>query len=74
MHGPTCIFWANLTPFSLKPGGMPFVFLDRVPYKTSAAWQKYPGLADILQDEPCLPKHNGARLPGTARAFLLIRD
>ena len=19
MHGPTCIFWANLTPFSLKP-------------------------------------------------------
>jgi hypothetical protein len=18
MHGPTCIFWANLTPFSLK--------------------------------------------------------
>jgi hypothetical protein len=53
---------------------MPFVFLDRVPYKTSAAWQKYPGLADILQDEPCLPKHNGARLPGTARAFLLIRD
>ena len=21
MHGPTCIFWANLTPFSLQPGG-----------------------------------------------------
>ena len=21
MHGPTCIFWANLTPFSLKTGG-----------------------------------------------------
>jgi hypothetical protein len=21
MHGPTCIFWANLTPFSLKAGG-----------------------------------------------------
>ena len=19
MHGPTCIFWTNLTPFSLKP-------------------------------------------------------
>jgi beta-glucosidase len=21
MHGPTCIFWANLTPFSLKVSG-----------------------------------------------------
>ena len=21
MHGPTCIFWTNLTPFSLKTGG-----------------------------------------------------
>ena len=21
MHGPTCIFWANLTPFSLEAGG-----------------------------------------------------
>ena len=23
MHGPTCIFWANLTPFSLKAGAHP---------------------------------------------------
>jgi sucrose-6-phosphate hydrolase SacC (GH32 family) len=22
MHGPTCIFWANLTPFALKPGAI----------------------------------------------------
>jgi hypothetical protein len=21
MHGPTCIFWANLTPFSLQDAG-----------------------------------------------------
>ena len=21
MHGPACIFWANLTPFSLQAGG-----------------------------------------------------
>jgi hypothetical protein len=21
MHGPTCIYWANLTPFSLKMHG-----------------------------------------------------
>ena len=31
MHGPTCIFWANLTPFSFQwatPGavGFPFAF------------------------------------------------
>ena len=26
MHGPTCIFWANLTPFSsLEDGGRNFV-------------------------------------------------
>jgi hypothetical protein len=22
MHGPTCIFWANLTPFSLQGGNL----------------------------------------------------
>ena len=36
----------------------PFMFLDRMPYKTSAAWKKYPGLAGILSDAPCEPKHN----------------
>jgi hypothetical protein len=30
--------------------------LDSVPYNTSAAWQKYPDLANILHDEPCTPK------------------
>ena len=34
------------------------MFLDRVPYNSSAAWSKYPGLADILEDSPCAPKHN----------------
>ena len=24
MHGPTCIFWANLTPFSLQVVGIVF--------------------------------------------------
>ena len=37
---------------------MPFGFLDRVPYNTSKAWKKYPGLANILADAPCEPKHN----------------
>ena len=27
MHGPTCIFWANLTPFSLQHVGTAFGFL-----------------------------------------------
>ena len=30
--------------------------LDSVPYNTSAAWAKYPDLANILSDEPCTPK------------------
>ena len=31
-------------------GRMPYVFLDRVPYNTSAVWkEKYPGLVNILQ-------------------------
>ena len=41
-----------------KPSEAPFMFLDRVPYNSSAAWKKYPGLADILEDSPCAPKHN----------------
>ena len=32
--------------------------LDSVPYNTSAAWAKYPDLANILSDEPCTPKYN----------------
>ena len=39
-------------------GRLPFSFLSRVPYNTSSAWAKYPGLADILSDDPCEPKHN----------------
>ena len=35
----------------------PYMFLDRVPY-ASAAYAKYPGLATILTDDPCTPKHN----------------
>ena len=34
---------------------VPFAFLQRVPYK-SAAWSKYPDMANILDDEPCTPK------------------
>ena len=34
------------------------MFLGRVPYNTSDAWKKYPGLATILDDDPCEPKHN----------------
>jgi hypothetical protein len=37
---------------------MPFAFLSRVPYNTSAAWMKYPDLANILSDDPCTPKYN----------------
>jgi hypothetical protein len=40
-----------------KPGHLPYDFLTRVPYK-SAAWAKYPDLANILTDDPCTPKHN----------------
>ena len=53
-------------------GRLPFAFLSRVPYATSAAWSKYPGLAGILDDEPCLPKHNVVShnvLCGGATAF-----
>jgi hypothetical protein len=39
-------------------GKLPYAFLSRVPYSTSAAWQKYPDLASILDDDPCTPKHN----------------
>jgi len=39
-------------------GRLPYEFLFRVPYNTSAAWKKYPDLAGILEDEPCTPKHN----------------
>lgn len=55
-----------------KPGALPFGFLGRVPYNTSAAWRKYPGLPGILSDDPCTPKHNvisGNILCGGARAF-----
>jgi hypothetical protein len=31
MHGPTCIFWANLTPFSLQA----YLFVHRQP---RSAW------------------------------------
>ena len=38
-------------------GKLPYSFLARVPYNGSA-YAKYPGLGDILHDDPCLPKHN----------------
>lgn len=38
-------------------GRMPFDFLARVPYATSAAWAKYPDLKNLLSDEPCLAKY-----------------
>jgi len=38
-------------------GRLPYDFLARVPYK-SGPWLKYPGLADILNDNPCTPEHN----------------
>merc|ERR1712113_750124 len=38
-----------------KEGALPFSFLSRVPYNSSAAWRKYPHLADILADDPCTP-------------------
>ena len=41
-----------------QPGGLPYEFLKRVPYNTSAAWAKYSHLANILSDEPCAPKYN----------------
>jgi hypothetical protein len=28
MHGPTCIFWANLTPFSLPQGGQTYKIVN----------------------------------------------
>lgn len=34
-------------------------FLARVPYNTSAVWlARFPQLAVILDDEPCVPKYN----------------
>jgi len=38
--------------------GIQATFLQRVPYNTSKAWARYPGLANILDDEPCTPAHN----------------
>jgi hypothetical protein len=55
-------------------GRLPFSFLSRVPYKTFAAWKKYPDLANILNDEPCTPKYNRISnnvLCGGARNFSL---
>ena len=40
-----------------RTGQMPFVFLNRVPYKSSA-WSKYDDMATILEDAPCTPKYN----------------
>jgi hypothetical protein len=31
MHGPTCVFWANLTPFSLSGSGRLAVGSPRLP-------------------------------------------
>ena len=39
-------------------GRLPYDFLSRVPFNTSAVWKKYPDLADVLNDDPCTPKHN----------------
>lgn len=41
-----------------KAGGLPYEFLKNVPYATSDAWKKYPGLGNILNDAPCEPRHN----------------
>ena len=30
MHGPTCVFWANLTPFSLQPLSFTATFREAV--------------------------------------------
>ena len=40
------------------PGKLPYSFLFRVPFNTSTAWKKYSDLPNILDDEPCTPKHN----------------
>lgn len=40
------------------PGHLPYDFLFRVPFNSSAAWMKYPNLPTILSDEPCLAKYN----------------
>ena len=41
-----------------QAGRLPYDFLARVPYASSPAWQKYPDLANLLSDEPCLAKYN----------------
>ena len=58
----------------VRPGAMPYVFLARVPYASSASWSKYAGLPTILSDEPCTPKHNiisNNVLCGGAKRFAL---
>jgi hypothetical protein len=40
------------------PNGELIKFLARVPYKSAAWIARYPALANILQDEPCIPKRN----------------
>lgn len=42
------------------PGGIPYDFLDRVPYNTSAVWlERYgPYLRNITVDDACRPKYN----------------
>lgn len=47
------VWWAHC-----QPGTLPWDFLNRVPFNASAVWKKYPNMADLLDDDPCMPKHN----------------
>jgi hypothetical protein len=54
MHGPTCIFWANLTPFSLK-GPLPdFAALAALAHK-HGPWPLTQGVPGVPQD-PFAPR------------------
>ena len=51
--------WDNPSCNLNNPAPNMVVLLERVPYNTSQVWlAAFPALADILKDEPCIPKYN----------------
>ena len=49
MHGPTCIFWANLTPFSLKGIVAPNTMGERYNLQRVLNQLRYTGILDTVR-------------------------
>jgi hypothetical protein len=74
MHGPTCIFWANLTPFSLAlilwPADRPYdnyaIFTGSATLVGGKVVQVYPGL--------CKPVKAGTACPGATNMAIAVPE